>query len=148
MGYSRKVLDHFTNPRNVGEITDADGVGKVGNPADGDLVHIYIKVQDDVLTDVKFKTMGCAAAIATSSMVTEMAKGLTLKQALKLTREEVANAMDGLPPGKMECSNLGAEALHLAIREYLIKNGRESEAPPAAFERGDHCAAGAPIVPH
>ena len=148
MSYSRKVLDHFTNPRNVGEITDADGVGKVGNPADGDLVHIYIKVQDDVLTDVKFKTMGCAAAIATSSMVTEMAKGLTLKQALKMTREEVANALDGLPPGKMECSNLGAEALHLAIREYLIKNGRESEAPPAAFERGDQCAAGAPIVPH
>jgi nitrogen fixation NifU-like protein len=148
MGYSRKVLDHFTNPRNVGEIPDADGVGKVGNPADGDLVHIYIKVQDDVLSDVKFKTMGCAAAIATSSKVTEMAKGLTLKQALALTREQVAEALDGLPPGKMECSNLGAEALHLAIREYLIKNGRESEAPPAAFERGDQCAMGAPIVPH
>jgi len=148
MGYSRKVLDHFTNPRNVGEIPDADGVGKVGNPADGDLVHIYIKVQDDVLSDVKFKTMGCAAAIATSSKVTEMAKGLTLKQALAMTREQVADALDGLPPGKMECSNLGAEALHLAIREYLIKNGRESEAPPAAFERGDQCAMGAPIVPH
>lgn len=148
MGYSRKVLDHFTNPRNVGEIPDADGVGKVGNPADGDLVHIYIKVQDDVLSDVKFKTMGCAAAIATSSKVTEMAKGLTLKQALAMTREQVAEALDGLPPGKMECSNLGAEALHLAIREYLIKKGRGSEAPPAAFERGDQCAMGAPIVPH
>lgn len=148
MGYSRKVLDHFTNPRNVGEIPDADGVGKVGNPADGDLVHIYIKVQDGVLSDVKFKTMGCAAAIATSSKVTEMAKGLTLKQALAMTREQVAEALDGLPPGKMECSNLGAEALHLAIREYLIKKGRGSEAPPAAFERGDQCAMGAPIVPH
>ena len=148
MGYSRKVLDHFTNPRNVGEIPDADGVGKVGNPADGDLVHIYIKVQDGVLSDVKFKTMGCAAAIATSSKVTEMAKGLTLKQALAITREQVAEALDGLPPGKMECSNLGAEALHLAIREYLIKKGRGSEAPPAAFERGDQCAMGAPIVPH
>ncbi len=148
MGYSRKVLDHFTNPRNVGEIPDADGVGKVGNPADGDLVHIYIKVQDGVLSDVKFKTMGCAAAIATSSKVTEMAKGLTLKQALAMTREQVAEALDGLPPGKMECSNLGAEALHLAIREYLIKKGRGSEAPPAAFERGDQCAMGAPIVSH
>jgi nitrogen fixation NifU-like protein len=148
MGYSRKVLDHFTNPRNVGEIPDADGVGKVGNPADGDLVHIYIRVKDDILTDVKFKTMGCAAAIATSSMVTEMAKGMTLKQALEMTREEVAEALDGLPPGKMECSNLGADALHQAIREYLIKKGRGSEAPPEVYERGDQCVVGAPIVPH
>ena len=147
MGYSRKVLDHFTNPRNVGEIPDADGVGKVGNPADGDLVHIYIKVQDDVLSDVKFKTMGCAAAIATSSKVTEMAKGMTLKQALQLTREDVANELDGLPPGKMECSNLGADALHMAIREYLVNKGRGEEAPPEIDERGDQCARGAPIVP-
>jgi nitrogen fixation NifU-like protein len=148
MGYSRKVLDHFTNPRNVGEIPDADGVGKVGNPADGDLVHIYIKVKNDVLTDVRFKTMGCAAAIATSSMVTEMARGITLKQALQMTRQDVADALDGLPPGKMECSNLGADALHMAIREYLIKNGRGSEAPPATYERGDQCAVGAPVIPH
>jgi nitrogen fixation protein NifU and related proteins len=148
MGYTRKVLDHFTNPRNAGEIADADAVGKVGNPADGDVVHIYIKVKDDVLSEVTFKTMGCAAAIATSSMVTEMAKGMTLKQALKLSRQDVADALDGLPPGKMECSNLGADALHQAIREYLVKNGRESEAPPEAFERGDQCVVGAPIVPH
>ncbi len=147
MGYSRKVLDHFTNPRNVGEIPDADGVGKVGNPADGDLVHIYIRVENDVLTDVKFKTMGCAAAIATSSKVTEMAKGMTLKQALQLTREDVANALDGLPPGKMECSNLGADALRMAIREYLVKKGRGSEAPPAIDERVDQCVVGAPIRP-
>jgi nitrogen fixation protein NifU and related proteins len=148
MGYSRKVLDHFTNPRNVGEITDADGVGKVGNPSDGDLVHIYIRVENDTLADVKFKTMGCAAAIATSSKVTEMAKGMTLKQALQLTREQVAEALDGLPPGKMECSNLGADALHMAIREYLVMNGREAEAPPAIDERGDRCVVGAPIRPH
>jgi nitrogen fixation protein NifU and related proteins len=148
VGYSRKVLDHFTNPRNVGEIPDADGVGKVGNPADGDLVHIYIKVDNDVLTEVTFKTMGCAAAIATSSRVTEMAKGMTLKQALLLTREQVAESLDGLPPGKMECSNLGADALHMAIREYLIKNGREAEAPAAIDERGDQCVVGAPIRPH
>ncbi len=147
MGYSRKVLDHFTNPRNVGEIPDADGVGKVGNPADGDLVHIYVKVEEDVLTDVKFKTMGCAAAIATSSKVTEMAKGMTLKQALQMTREDVANALDGLPPGKMECSNLGADALHMAIREYLVKKGRGAEAPPAIDERGDQCVVGAPPSP-
>jgi nitrogen fixation protein NifU and related proteins len=147
MGYSRKVLEHFTNPRNVGEIADADGVGKVGNPADGDLVHIYIKVENDILSDVKFKTMGCAAAIATSSKVTEMAKGMTLKQAMKLTREDVAEALDGLPPGKMECSNLGADALHMAIREYLVKSGREVEAPTAIDERGDQCVVGAPIVP-
>ncbi len=131
MAYSKKVMDHFMNPRNVGEIPDADGVGMIGNPADGDVVHIYIKVKDDVLSQVMFKTMGCAAAIATSSKVTEMARGKTLKQALELSREDVANALDGLPPGKMECSNLGADALHMAIREYLVKNGRGAEAPPA-----------------
>jgi nitrogen fixation protein NifU and related proteins len=131
MAYSKKVMDHFMNPRNVGEIPDADGIGMIGNPADGDVVHIYIKVKDDVLSQVMFKTMGCAAAIATSSKVTEMAQGKTLKQALELSREDVANALDGLPPGKMECSNLGADALHMAIREYLVKNGRGAEAPPA-----------------
>jgi nitrogen fixation NifU-like protein len=130
MAYTQKVMDHFMNPRNVGEIPDADGIGIIGNPADGDVVHIYIKVKDDVLSDVTFKTMGCAAAIATSSKVTEMAKGKTLKQAMGLTRKDVADALDGLPPGKMECSNLGADALHMAIREYLVKNGRGSEAPP------------------
>jgi nitrogen fixation NifU-like protein len=132
MAYTQKVMDHFMNPRNVGEIPDADGIGIIGNPADGDVVHIYIKVKDDVLSDVTFKTMGCAAAIATSSKVTEMAKGKTLKQAMGLTRKDVADALDGLPPGKMECSNLGADALHMAIREYLVKNGRGSEAPPTS----------------
>ncbi|MGD0817387.1 MAG: iron-sulfur cluster assembly scaffold protein [Methanomassiliicoccales archaeon] len=136
MRYTQKVMDHFMNPRNVGEIPDADGLGIVGNPADGDVVHIYIKVKDDVLSEVTFKTMGCAAAIATSSKVTELAKGMTLKQALELSRQNVADALDGLPPGKMECSNLGADALHQAIREYLIKSGRESEAPPALKDHG------------
>jgi nitrogen fixation protein NifU and related proteins len=141
MRYTQKVMDHFMNPRNVGEIPDADGVGMIGNPSDGDVVHIYIKVKDDVLSEVMFKTMGCAAAIATSSKVTEMAKGMTLKQALALSRQDVADALDGLPPGKMECSNLGADALHMAVKEYLVKNGRGSEAPPPAGTEGpeQHC---------
>jgi nitrogen fixation protein NifU and related proteins len=139
MRYTEKVMDHFMNPRNVGEIPEADGIGMIGNPADGDVVHIYIKVKDDVLSEVTFKTMGCAAAIATSSKVTEMAKGKTLRQALELSRKDVADALDGLPPGKMECSNLGADALHMAIKEYLVKNGRASEVPPRADDRPEQC---------
>jgi nitrogen fixation NifU-like protein len=124
--YTKKVMEHFADPHNVGEIPDADGMGKVGNPVDGDLVYIYIKVKDDKLEDVKFKTFGCAAAIATSSMVTDMAKGKTLDEALKITREDVANELGGLPPQKMDCSNLGADALHAAIHDYLVKHGREA----------------------
>ncbi len=123
--YSEKVMDHFRNPRNVGEIKDADGIGKVGNPVCGDLMWIYIKVKDNRLEDVKFKTFGCGAAIATSSMITEMAKGKTLEEALKITRSDVADALDGLPPVKMHCSNLAADGLHAAIKDYLEKSGKK-----------------------
>jgi len=117
--YSEKVMDHFMNPRNVGEIPDADGVGTVGNPVCGDMMAFYIKVDDEErLADVKFKTFGCGAAIAVSSMVSEMAKGMTLEEAKELTNRDVASELDGLPPNKMHCSNLGADALHKAIEDY------------------------------
>jgi nitrogen fixation NifU-like protein len=119
--YSEKVMDHFTNPRNVGEIEDADGVGKVGNPVCGDMMTISIKVDDGKLTDIKFKTFGCGAAIATSSMITEMAIGMTIEEALEITRDSVADALDGLPPVKLHCSNLAADGLHAAIEDYLNK---------------------------
>ncbi len=119
--YSEKVMDHFSNPRNVGEIEDADGVGEVGNPACGDMMTIYIKVDDGKLADVKFKTFGCGAAIATSSMITEMAMGMTIEEALEITRDSVADALDGLPPVKLHCSNLAADGLHAAIEDYLKK---------------------------
>jgi len=114
-------MDHFTNPRNVGEIKDADGVGTVGNPVCGDLMTMYIKVKDNKLEDVKFKTFGCGAAIATSSMTTEMAKGKTIDEAMKITRADVAENLGGLPPIKMHCSNLAADALHEAIKDYQKK---------------------------
>jgi nitrogen fixation NifU-like protein len=120
--YSEKVMEHFRNPRNMGEIEDADGVGTVGNPVCGDMMTIYIKVKDNRLEDVKFKTFGCGAAIATSSMMTELAKGKTLEEALKITRANVADAVDGLPPIKMHCSNLAADALHAAIEDYYKKH--------------------------
>ena len=119
--YSEKVMDHFRTPRNMGEIPDADGVGTVGNPVCGDMMNIYIKVKDDVITDVKFKTFGCGAAIATSSMITELAKGKTINEALKITRQDVADSLDGLPPVKMHCSNLAADGLHEAIKNYQTK---------------------------
>ena len=120
--YSPKVMQNFSNPQNVGEIPDADGVGTVGNPVCGDLMTIYIKVKDDRLEDVKFKTFGCGAAIATSSMITQMAKGKTIEEALKITRNDVANELEGLPPQKMHCSNLAADALKAAIDDYRKKN--------------------------
>ncbi|UCD57894.1 MAG: Fe-S cluster assembly scaffold protein NifU [Candidatus Hydrogenedentota bacterium] len=120
--YSEKVMEHFSNPRNVGEIADADGIGTVGNPVCGDVMKISIKVEDNHLTDIKFKTFGCGAAIATSSMVTEMAKGKTLEEALKISNKTVAEALDGLPPQKMHCSNLAADALHAAIEDYRQKH--------------------------
>jgi nitrogen fixation NifU-like protein len=121
--YSEKVLDHFKNPRNVGEIEDADGVGTVGNPVCGDMMSVYIKVKDDRIDEVKFKTFGCGAAIATTSMTTELAKGKTLDEAMEITREKVAEELDGLPPVKMHCSNLAADALHEAVKDYRKKKG-------------------------
>jgi len=119
--YSEKVMDHFRTPRNMGEIPDADGVGTVGNPVCGDMMNIYIKVKDDVITDIKFKTFGCGAAIATSSMITELAKGKTIDEAFKITRQDVADSLDGLPPVKMHCSNLAADGLQEAIKDYQAK---------------------------
>ena len=125
--YSEKVMDHFQNPRNVGEIEDADGVGTEGNPTCGDLMTIYIKVEDNIITDVKFKTFGCGAAIATSSMITEMAVGKTIEEALKITRNDVAEELEGLPPVKMHCSNLAADALRAAIADYKMKQGEKEQ---------------------
>jgi nitrogen fixation protein NifU and related proteins len=116
--YTPTVLDHFKNPRNVGEITDADGVGEVGNPVCGDMINVYLKVKDDVIEDIKFKTFGCGAAIAVSSMLTELAKGKTLDEAMKISNNDVAKALEGLPKNKLHCSNLGADALHAAIKNY------------------------------
>jgi len=120
--YSEKVMDHFTNPRNVGEIENADGVGQVGNAKCGDIMKMYIKVENDIITDVKFKTFGCGAAIATSSMATELVKGKTLEEALALTNKAVMEALDGLPPVKVHCSLLAEEAIHAALWDYCEKN--------------------------
>jgi len=120
-GYSKKVMEHFMNPKNVGIIENPDGYGKVGNPVCGDLMEIYIKVKDDIITDIKFKTFGCGSAIATSSMVTEIAKGKHIDEAMKITRNNVADELEGLPPQKMHCSNLAADALHAAIEDYKKK---------------------------
>lgn len=116
--YSDKVMDHFSNPRNTGEIPDADGVGQVGNPVCGDIMKMFIKVDDGRISDIKFKTFGCGAAIATSSMVTEMVKGKTIEEALAVSNQMVAEALGGLPAPKMHCSNLAADALHKAIEDY------------------------------
>lgn len=116
--YSEKVMDHFTNPRNVGEMADADGVGMEGNPTCGDAMQLFIKVENDTIVDAKFRTFGCGAAIAVSSMITEMVKGKTLDEALTISKEAVAQELGGLPPQKMHCSNLGADALKKAIDDY------------------------------
>ena len=120
--YSDKVKEHFLNPRNVGEIENPDGIGKQGNPVCGDVMELQIKVNDGIIEDAKFRTFGCCAAIATSSMVTEMVKGKTLDEAEKISKQAVAEALDGLPPAKMHCSNLAADALHDAIRDYKEKH--------------------------
>jgi nitrogen fixation NifU-like protein len=120
--YSEKVMEHFKNPRNVGEIENPDGIGHVGNPVCGDIMELYIKIKDGIINDAKFKTFGCGAAIATSSMVTEMVKGKSIKEALKISNKAVAEALDGLPPVKMHCSVLAEEALKSAIEDYLNKS--------------------------
>ena len=125
--YSDKVIDHYTNPRNVGEIENADGIGEVGNPVCGDIMKMYLKIKDGIIEDIKFKTFGCGAAIATSSVSTEMLKGKTIEQALKLTNKEVVDALDGLPPVKLHCSVLAEEAIRSAIADYYRKQGEKSE---------------------
>lgn len=124
MLYSEKVMDHFNNPRNVGVIADADGVGEVGNPVCGDVMKITIKVADDRIDDIKFQTLGCGAAIATSSIVTELARGMTLPEAVAITKRQVADELGGLPPAKMHCSVLATDGLKVAVDDYLVKHGR------------------------
>ena len=123
--YSEKVMDHFTNPRNVGEIPDADGIGEVGNAKCGDIMKIYLKINGDIIEDVKFETFGCASAIASSSMATEMIKGKSLSEALEVTNRQVVDALDGLPPHKLHCSVLAEEAIKSAVKDYYDKNGIE-----------------------
>ena len=121
VGYSKKVMEHFMNPKNVGVIENPDGYGKVGNPICGDVMELFIRVKDGIIADIKFKTFGCGSAIATSSMITELAKGKTVDDALKIMRKDVADELDGLPPQKMHCSNLAADALSEAIKDYKSK---------------------------
>lgn len=125
VGYSKKVMEHFMNPKNVGVIENPDGYGKVGNPICGDVMELFIRVKDDIIADIKFKTFGCGSAIATSSMITELAKGKTVDDALKITRKDVADELDGLPPQKMHCSNLAADALSEAIKDYKSKKKKK-----------------------
>ena len=127
MAYSEKVMDHFAHPRNVGEIEGANAVGQVGNAKCGDIMKIYMDIQDNIIKDVKFKTFGCGAAIATSSMATEMVKGKTVEEALQLTNKAVMEALDGLPPVKVHCSLLAEEAIHAALWDYAEKNGIKIE---------------------
>ena len=143
MAYSEKVMDHFANPRNVGEIEDASGIGEVGNSKCGDIMRMYIKVENDVITEVKFKTFGCGAAIATSSMATELIKGKTIQEALQLTNKAVMEALDGLPPVKVHCSVLAEEAIKAAVADYYTRQGID----PTPFvgeikEHGEGCECG------
>ena len=138
--YSEKVMDHFRNPRNVGVIENADGVGEVGNPVCGDIMKIYLKINDDqVIEDVKFETFGCGSAIASSSMATELIKGKPLSEALQLTNKAVTEALDGLPPHKLHCSVLAEEAIKSAVKDYYDKNGIEYD--PADFPEDHDCEA-------
>ncbi len=124
--YNEKIMEHFNNPKNVGELDDANGIGQVGNPVCGDIMKLFIKVEKDRIVDIRFKTLGCGAAIATSSMITELVKGKTVEEASQVTKETVAEALGGLPPAKMHCSNLAADALNKAIADYQEKESDES----------------------
>jgi nitrogen fixation NifU-like protein len=136
--YSEKVMDHFMNPRNMGEIENPDGVGMVGNPVCGDMMKIMLKIDKDVVTDVKFKTFGCGAAIATSSMATEMVKGKTIEEALQVTNKAVTEALDGLPPVKTHCSVLAEDGIRAAVNDYLVKQGRPGlKLAEAGHDHGD-----------
>ena len=146
MKYSEKVIDHFTNPRNVGIIQDADGVGKVGNPVCGDMMEMSIKVDDGTISDVKFRTFGCGAAIATSSMASEMIIGKTLDEALQITNRAIAEALDGLPPVKMHCSVLAADALKMALADYYGRQGDLEKAQELAGEEWESAEPACPIT--
>ena len=136
--YSKTVMDHFRNPRNVGVIEDADGVGEVGNPLCGDMMTIYLKIKDEQIKDIKFQTFGCGSAIAVSSMITEIAKGKNLAEAKKLTNKDVAAALEGLPKNKLHCSNLGADALQMAIQDYEDRLAGVKRTKPARKEKLEH----------
>jgi nitrogen fixation NifU-like protein len=136
--YSKTVMDHFRNPRNVGIIEEADGVGEVGNPLCGDMMTIYLKVKDDRIDDIKFQTFGCGSAIAVSSMITELARGKALEEAKQLTNKDVAEALDGLPKNKLHCSNLGADALQAAIKNYEDRKSGKAKAEPTRKEAHEH----------
>ncbi len=139
--YSEKVIEHYSNPRNVGEIVDASGVGEVGNPVCGDIMRIYLKIENDVITDVKFKTFGCGAAIASSSISTELIKGKTIDEALKITNKQVVEELGGLPPVKLHCSVLAEEAIRSAIADYYRKEGKltEDEIKAKCGDTASHC---------
>ena len=146
--YSKTVMDHFKNPRNVGEMKNPDGVGEVGNPVCGDMMTIYIKVKDDYIDDINFLTFGCGAAIAVSSIITEMARGKTIEEAQKITNKSVAEALEGLPKNKLHCSNLGADALHMAIRDYLDKKAGISRKEPKRTDKHQHIHGDACYCPY
>ena len=145
MAYSERVMDHFANPRNVGELADANGIGEVGNSKCGDIMRMYIKVENNVITDVTFKTFGCGAAIATSSMATELIKGKTIDEALKLTNRAVMEALDGLPPVKVHCSVLAEQAIKAAVADYYTRQGIDPTPIVGKIEdcdHHDHCGCG------
>jgi len=152
MKYSEKVIDHFTNPRNVGVVQNADGVGKVGNPVCGDMMEMSIQVRDDIITDVKFRTFGCGAAIATSSMATELIKGQSIEDAVKLTNQVIVEALEGLPPVKVHCSVLAADALKMAVADYYRRQGNLEKANELVGEEAEaspvSCAAGEVVSLH
>ena len=136
--YSKTVMDHFKQPRNVGVIDNADGQGEVGNPLCGDMMTIYLKIKDDIIDDIKFQTFGCGAAIAVSSILTEMAKGKRLEEAKKITNKDVAEALEGLPKNKLHCSNLGADALQMAIKNYENREAGSPQPEPSSEEKHTH----------
>jgi nitrogen fixation NifU-like protein len=136
--YNKTVMDHFRNPRNVGEIADADGIGEVGNPLCGDMMTIYLKVESERIEDIKFQTFGCGSAIAVSSMLTEIAKGKSIEEAKKITNKDVAEALEGLPKNKLHCSNLGADALQMAIKNYENKKAGIAVSEPVRDEKHEH----------
>jgi nitrogen fixation NifU-like protein len=146
--YSKTVMDHFRKPRNVGTIEGADGVGELGNPLCGDMMTIYLKVKDDRIDEIKFQTFGCGAAIAVSSMLTELAKGKTLDEAKKITNKDVADALEGLPKNKLHCSNLGADALHLAIKNYEDRKAGKAPSEPKRQEKHEHGEGGKCYCPY